>query len=933
MAETTETAETAAAPLLAQGQSDATPVQHVEGLKASAARVQSTEASRLVRRMLAHYGRAQLFEWYRAHTVGKPVFDVDGRAADTTATALLAAALAGIDTFFGFRPDRIVISASHGGEKLSYRVYVPGYRMRMADQKARLVRLGLDKNRPFDAAIYGSQQKLRMTGSIKTPQDTRVLKLIDAQGKNLLPTEALLLDTLVQVVEEDWPLLTEGSSQPTAPTVPAPRAPAPAAPTDPTAPAAHEPPQLALPAPKRQRGRPRKDQSIPADHLPVLREMGFRNPRFTGARDKGYSFSADNRDRCPNCTHDHERRDWWMIEDRDEYVVANYSDRCRTQRRPKLIEVIVPVNGDFSASVAALALDVPEEQKLANAVHFHQALVTIACSRPDCISCDRSHDSQLYDCTQIIPHHCWTVRNRDNNCPGRIFHRTAQLDNYFGPLLEGDVDNIKLTQLFMSANAPTLHYNAESRDVYRWQPSNDSNRTANTLNTSRWRRLTRESFQTFVSLWFSTAFSGIKMLPDYAESAAKISKILARLDSHVAQIIINIKGLLTQQCEGRHMDANPHLLGTDNGVIDLKAVDPETGAFTTVLREARPEDLVTKSVGYAIPDGGFQDDGAVEAVFAQIYPVEEERRFFQLFGGYCLLGNHPAKGFMCLTDRRKGDNGKSTAVQLLRRALGPDYVIDNKQNLLYEARYATTVNAHDSGMMAFEGKRLAVMEELSANRTLDTSLLKQISGGATHVSIRPANCPETRSMLWSAKLITVFNEGCAPKFRVEDEAFTKRMIVVPHRAFFCKDDAARQAHAGEENTFDADGDKIEALHSAAILAWLAAGLERYWATGQVEFQPPASCREWAGDLVEDQDALRAWATETYEVGVEDDFVTWKNVELAIKGAGITHALGPKQLKRRFASFWKGTSVACKENFYSNGQRFKQAFISLRAKEI
>ena len=52
----------------------------------------------------------------------------------------------------------------------------------MSDVKARLVRLGLDHNRPFDAAIYGKNQKLRMVGSLKTPQDTRVLRLLAPDG-------------------------------------------------------------------------------------------------------------------------------------------------------------------------------------------------------------------------------------------------------------------------------------------------------------------------------------------------------------------------------------------------------------------------------------------------------------------------------------------------------------------------------------------------------------------------------------------------------------------------------------------------------------------------------------------------------------------------------------------------------------------------------
>ena len=307
------------------------------------------------------------------------------------------------------------------------------------------------------------------------------------------------------------------------------------------------------------------------------------------------------------------------------------------------------------------------------------------------------------------------------------------------------------------------------------------------------------------------------------------------------------------------MDSNPMLLGAGTNVIELKHV-AEDGRFTTLARPARPEDLVTKSIGYELPEEPV-DTADVEAVFAQIYPVEEERRFFQLYGGYCLLGNNPAKGFLCLTDRRKGDNGKSTAVRLLRRVLGDDYVIDNKQNLLYEARYSTSVNQHDSGMLAFEGKRLAIMEELSANRTLDTSVMKQLTGGEARISVRPAGAADTRVMAWSAKLVTVFNEGCAPRFKVEDDAFTKRMIVLPHRAFFCKDEAAWAAHfAGEPHTYDADGAKIEALEGEPwkLLAWFLTGLEHYWESGRVEFQVPQACRDWAGALVGEQDEVAQW---------------------------------------------------------------------------
>ena len=450
-----------------------------------------------------------------------------------------------------------------------------------------------------------------------------------------------------------------------------------------------------------------------------------------------------------------------------------------------------------------------------------------------------------------------------------------------------------------------------------------------------WRRPLRRWVQSHIGLWLNALLQGVAGLPEFEDHEAAIKQAQSKVTpGGIAKLKQQIQGRISLQAmqggqQESVMDANPHLLGAGASVIELKATDPATGKLTTVLRHARPEDLVTKSVGYEVPEDGLCDTADVEAVFAQIYPVEEERRFFQLYGGYCLLGNNPAKGFVCLTDRRKGDNGKSTAVRLLRRALGDDYVIDNKQNLLYEARYSTNVNAHDSGMLAFEGKRLAIMEELSANWTLDTSVMKQLTGGEARISVRAAGVADTRAMAWSAKLVTVFNEGCAPKFNVEDHAFTKRMMVMPHRAFFCKTDTARAAHAGEPYTFDADGGKIEALEGEPwkLLAWFLEGLEAYWTSGQVEFQPPTACHEWAGNLVQEQDDLMAWLDESVEVAegkvltLKEAFAYYKQqgggrakgkFALAVKqllvGRGVFFKEQSTHDGARVANFWDGAGL-------------------------
>ena len=874
-------------------------VSFIQGLKGAAGTAKQWPLAKLVACIVANFGKISLFEWLHSEDVAKPYFDVDAKDSETTAEQLRELALAAVDKFFGFKPTRVVVTASHGNGKLSYHIFVPGYRMKISDIKKRIVRLELDKNRPFDTAVYGSNQKFRMVGSYETEADRRTLVFTGGLEVN----HDNVADTIVQHIEDDWPLLDEVmpaafSSQPytsSAPPQPQPSTssasphPQPSTSSAPFQPQPQPQPrpsssdrqvQVAR-APKRARGRPPKALSIPQDAQQALVDMQFANPRFVSATENGFVFDADNRDACPNCSHDHTRQNWcaplrlganhifwtqnsmtsasscrWCIPKPDGFLVANYSDRCVTKHYSRTVETITPMHTNFEDSLALLDLEPEQATKLRSALHYHDTVVKVACYRPECLACDQQHDCSNYTAMQLIPQHCWTVRNDDNSCRGRIFHHSPRLAAKLHSLFMSPNEE-SLIGLFLEGHLGTIHVARNPHAAYLWATAPGGG--------GRWKKLTSTEFESHVSRWLNSLLQGVAAIPEFEDHAKAIKQAQSKITpGGVTKIKQLIQGRVSLQAMENgvetKMDTNPFLLGAGTNVIDLKAQDPTTGAFTTCLRRSKPQDLVTKSVGYVIPEDGLRDTAAVEAVFAQIYPIEEERRFFQLYGGYCLLGNNPAKGFLCLTDRRKGDNGKSTAVNLLRRALGEDYIIDNKHNLLYEARYSTNVNAHDAGMLAFEGKRLAIMEELSASKALDTSVMKQLTGGEAHISVRPAGAADTRSMLWSAKLIAVFNEGCVPKFKADDDAFTKRIIVMPHRSLFCKDAAARTVHGAEEHTFDADGMKIAALTDQPwkILAWFLQGVRRYWASGRSEFQVPPACREWAGALVQEQDEVAEW---------------------------------------------------------------------------
>ena len=877
-------------------------VSIIRGLKGAAKEAKKVNIATLVSEIVAKFKFISIYEWLHADDYAKPYFDVDGKVSETTADDLLVAALAGVDTFFGFKPTRVVVTEAHGGDKLSFHIFVPGYRMKIADIKKRLVRLGLDKNRPFDTAVYGSNQKFRMVGSYKTETDQR--PLIFRGG--IEPTHDAVRDTIVQHVEDDWPLLQEADPQPSAAQPP----------LKPTPKPASKPPQSAAstaasgsdpPAPKRARGRPPKHLSIPADHAVVLKEMGFRHPQFTGSRDEGYNFTADNRDACPSCTADHDSNQWWFMEKPDAYLVANYSARCKTRRVPKVIEAIVPAHADFATSVAALGIAEEGEQALTRAVHYHQAVVTIACDSPDCMACDQRHESRLYDCTQVMPHHCWSVKNRDMNCPGRIFHHSPQLYTILTNVIIEDVTISKLARLFVSGHCGHLHIDHRNDTLSEWKIDHNG--------VGKWSPMKAREFQAKVSWWFTTLFSSIKRLPDFTEHLPGVKRAMARADSQIRNILNDIRGTLEAENKGKVMDANPYLLGTDNGVIDLK---------TCTLRPATPEDLVTKSVGYSIPDGTF-DSSAVEELFTQIYPMEPERRFFQTWGGYCLLGNHLAKGMVCLNDRRAGNNGKSTTTRILKATLGPDYTIGNKDNLLYESRYVGDVNSHDSGMLAFEGKRLAIMEELKSTRTLDTDLLKRITGGETTCCVRSAGSGENREMHWSAKLVTVFNEGCMPKFKTEDAAFANRLLVIPHRSLFCD----HPENSSAPYTYLADGSKELALRETRrheLLTWFLEGLKNYWQAGTTEFVVPPTCRQWGNDLLRSQDPLMEWASERIFETTGNDFITLDALHQLVRLELPELSVGPRVLKAKILKMWPATVF--KKHHTVDGIRHSGVFMRL-----
>jgi putative DNA primase/helicase len=160
-------------------------------------------------------------------------------------------------------------------------------------------------------------------------------------------------------------------------------------------------------------------------------------------------------------------------------------------------------------------------------------------------------------------------------------------------------------------------------------------------------------------------------------------------------------------------DAEPWLLNTSNGTIDLR---------TGEQREHRREDLITKlaAVEYD-PDAAAP---AWTAFLKRVLPGEELRRFVQRATGYSATGNTSEQ---CMfIHHGPGANGKSTFQETVSAALG-DYAMRTPTETLLVKRPGGVPN----DVARLKGARFVTASETEEGRRLAESLVKDLTGQDT----------------------------------------------------------------------------------------------------------------------------------------------------------------------------------------------------------
>ncbi|KAF9343783.1 hypothetical protein BGX26_005203 [Mortierella sp. AD094] len=292
---------------------------------------------------------------------------------------------------------------------------------------------------------------------------------------------------------------------------------------------------------------------------------------------------------------------------------------------------------------------------------------------------------------------------------------------------------------------------------------------------------------------------------------------------------------------GDRIDENRDVFAVLNGIFDLKL---------GTLRRTNPQDYAMTCAGwkYCKNKSAKHMDDVVD-FFAKILPIKEERLVVLTFIASMLHGYRVDKKFLVLTDKRSGNNGKSTLLALLREFFDKD--------------------SHDAGLEPLKGKRIVLADELKKSMRLDDALIKSLAGGHYVVEGRRIG-----------RIIMVFNEGDCPTFDPSDTAFMERMLVCPMRSKFVVCDQDDE----DSYTYKIDPTIHEEFPSwrSSLLDYL---IQHCSKSGLVGMGIPAAMKEWKDEIVIGNNEIAEWLLEHTELA-EGDFMSLSELrDLYIGSAG------------------------------------------------
>lgn len=209
-------------------------------------------------------------------------------------------------------------------------------------------------------------------------------------------------------------------------------------------------------------------------------------------------------------------------------------------------------------------------------------------------------------------------------------------------------------------------------------------------------------------------------------------------------------------------DADPFLLGTPGGVVDLR---------TGELRPANRRDYITQQTLVAPSDKTTWQDDCVEwLAFLQAATLNdyEYMRYLQQIAGYCLTGDTREENILFFWG--DGGNGKGTFINTFSKVMN-DYAKAVPMSFFVEKQF----DGHPTTLARLHNARLITASETREGRTWDEAIIKQITGGDPI----PARFMGKDEFEYIPKFKPLFFGNRKPKLRSVDEGIKRRFVLAP----------------------------------------------------------------------------------------------------------------------------------------------------------
>ena len=318
--------------------------------------------------------------------------------------------------------------------------------------------------------------------------------------------------------------------------------------------------------------------------------------------------------------------------------------------------------------------------------------------------------------------------------------------------------------------------------------------------------------------------SNTKRLMAHVERSSQAQRIYAMIDMAKSEPRMTVSL--------NDFDSDPMLLGTRNGVLDLR---------TGQLLRLSPDVRVSKRCNVAFSPQA--DCPQWKKFLEEIQPDPEMRAFLQRLVAYCLTGLTGEQVFAVLYGL--GRNGKSVFIETIAYLLG-DYAHKVPTELLMQ--HQRNPQGPSPDIVALKGRRFIYATETEDGARLAAARVKELTGGDSltgrvpygkdFVTFRPTH-----------KLFIVGNH----KPEIGDNSFGmwRRVLLTPFKTTVPADKCDPQL---------LEKLKVEA---PGILNWALAGLFA-WRKGGL--QVPGPIRAATDAYRDENDIIGEWIAENYEVG-------------------------------------------------------------------